>query len=347
MYLFMKWLVRAVVVMLAFAGLGMGIIYVLVTSSLPDYDDSFRVNGIDGPVEIVRGEYNVPHVFGSSDQDVFFGLGFVHAQDRLWQMAINRQFVQGRLSEVFGKRTLPADRLMHSLDLYRLASEALQFQDGYTKDALTAYSAGVNAWIDIINRKTLGRGSPEFYLFDMELRPWNPVDSLALLSLNAFDLTPHMSEEILRQKLLQKISLVRARDLMPMSQEIHASGVQTAALPALNAGDMKFAGYDPAMTNRFAAPGAASGGASNSWAIMPEWTPTGGAILANDPHLRYSAPSIWMLARIELANGGLIGATIPGIPLILMGRSSKLSWGLTYSYLDDQDLYFEQLDPSS
>ena len=343
----MKWLVRALVVMLAFAGLSMGVIYVLVTSSLPDYDDSFRVNGIVGPVEIVRGEYNVPHVFGSSDQDVFFGLGFVHAQDRLWQMAINRQFVQGRLSEVFGERTLSADRLMHSLDLYRLASEALQFQDGYTKDALTAYSAGVNAWIDIINRKTLGRGSPEFYLFDMELRPWNPVDSLALLSLNAFDLSPHMSEEILRQKLLQKISLVRARDLMPMSQEIHTSGIQTTALPARNAGDMNFAWYDHAMTNRFATPGAASGGASNSWAIMPEWTPTGGAILANDPHLRYSAPSIWMLARIELANGGLIGATIPGIPLILMGRSSKLSWGLTYSYLDDQDLYFEQLDPSS
>ncbi|MCY4260133.1 MAG: penicillin acylase family protein, partial [Rhodobacteraceae bacterium] len=353
----LKLLVRLSLVVIGLFAILSVILIVLMKSSLPDYDRSHRVTGIDGPVEIIRNNYNVPHIFGTTDADAYFGLGFVHAQDRLWQMIINRQFVQGRLSEIFGARTLNADKLMHNLELYPLARETLKHQDAYTQTALAAYAAGVNAWMNYLRDKRFGRGAPEFYLFDAELRPWTPVDSLALLSLNAFDLSPHLNEEVLRHRLIQRVPLERARELLPIVGDLDADilPLQTAAEPARThrtrsaAQQMAKSAGNPVSWNgiRQDLPVRNRLGASNGWGILPQNSSTGGALLANDPHLGFSAPSTWMLARLELSSGGIIGATVPGIPLILLGRSAKLAWGLTYSYLDDQDLYFEKLYPTS
>ncbi len=336
MAILLKILVRITLGTIGLIALAAAIVYILVNSSLPDYDQLHQVTGIGGPVEIIRSEHNVPHIIGTTDADVYFGLGFAHAQDRLWQMVINRQFVQGRLSEVFGARTLDADRLMHTLELYALAREALEHQDSYTQTALSAYAAGVNAWMNHIRSRRFGRGAPEFYIFDLDLRPWTPIDSLALLSLNAFDLSPHLAEEVLRHRLLQRVPFERSRELLPMSRDLDLSAlpVQTAALP-------------PRPTSAPVLPIRNRLGASNAWAVLPRNSATGGSLLANDPHLGFTAPSPWMLARLELSSGGIIGATIPGLPLVLAGRSAQLAWGLTYSYLDDQDLYFEKLDPTS
>jgi len=339
----LKVLVRISLGMIVFLSLAAALLFVLVNSSLPDYDRSYQVTGIEGPVEIIRNEHNVPHIFGTTDADVYFGLGFVHAQDRLWQMVINRQFVQGRLSEIFGTRTLNADKLMHNLELYPLARETLEHQDADTQTALAAYAAGVNAWMNRIRTGRLGRGAPEFYIFDVELRPWTPVDSIALLSLNAFDLSPHIAEEVLRHRLLQRVPFERSRELLPMARDlvlgtppIQAAARSPDAAPHIITA---LATTIPLARNRL--------GASNGWGILPRNSATGGSLLANDPHLGFTSPSPWMLARLELGSGGIIGATIPGIPLILLGRSNHLAWGLTYSYLDDQDLYFEKLDPTS
>ena len=168
---------------------GVGLVYFLASQSLPDYDRELTVSGVSAPVEIVRDNNDVPHIFGESDADVFFGLGYAHAQDRLWQMTMLRRTAQGRLSEVFGARTLPIDRLLLRFDVYRLAMQSVEAQDAETRAALTAYAAGVNARLQEINHRALGRGAPEMFLFNAPVAPWQPGDSLAIIKLMGLQLS--------------------------------------------------------------------------------------------------------------------------------------------------------------
>jgi len=315
--------------------------------SLPDYDKSLDVAGLSAPVEIVRDNANVPHVFGQSDADVFFGLGYAHAQDRLWQMTTLRRTAQGRLSEVFGARTVEIDTLMRRYDLYRLAVQSVEVQTPEAQAALRAYAAGVNARLDEINREALGRGAPEMFLFNAPIAPWQPADSLAIIKLMAVQLSGHLQNEVLRAR----TSLLlpdenRLNDILPT-----APGQGVAALPdyaSLVPGVPRYtqvARADWHPLSPVARPGLA--GASNAWAAAPARSAAGGTLLANDPHLGFTAPAIWYLARLELQSGGVIGGSIPGIPVLLTGRGADLGWGLTSSYLDDQDLYIEELNPEN
>ena len=142
---------NAVVAVLVLGGTVLGTAYWLAWRSLPDYDRTVRVAGLDGRTEIVRNTHNVPHIFGQSDADAYFGLGYAHAQDRLWQMTLLRRTAQGHLSELFGNRTLRTDELLRRLGLYRAATRSVAAQDPETLAMLRAYSAGVNARIRAIN----------------------------------------------------------------------------------------------------------------------------------------------------------------------------------------------------
>ena len=142
MGLLFRWLLRIAAGLVLLVTLGVGLVWFLASQSLSDYDQTVRVRGLDGPVEIVRDNANVPHILADTDAGVFFGLGYAHAQDRLWQMTMMRRTAQGRLSEVFGLRTLPVDKLMRRFDLYRLAVASVPAQDAATLVALEAYSAG-------------------------------------------------------------------------------------------------------------------------------------------------------------------------------------------------------------
>ena len=342
----LKWLLRVFLGVAGIALIGFAGTYFLMSRSLPDYSALHRVHGINGPVEIVRDGHAIPHVFGGTDEDVFFGLGFAHAQDRLWQMTMLRRAAYGRLSELFGPVTLQTDRLMRILDIHGLSVDALDVQDAETQAALHAYSQGVNAWMQFIENSSFNSGAPEFLFFDDTLRPWEPFDSIAILNLQAIDLAGHADDETLRARAANTVSLTRLKDLMPVDP---SGGI---ALPfvgasAMNNGPSKNVG-ETAAENRiswFTRNGRA--GASNVWAAAPSRTAGKASLLANDPHLAFSAPSIWMLARLEFSGGGVIGATIPGVPLIASGRSANIAWGITSSYVDTQDLYFERLDPES
>ncbi len=342
-----RWLLRiaAGLVVLAVALVGLG--YFLASQSLPDYDREVAVEGISAPVEIVRDHANVPHIFGADDADVFFGLGYAHAQDRLWQMIMLRRTVQGRLSEVFGPRTVSIDRLLRRLDLYRLAVQSVEVQDAPTRTALDAYAAGVNARLGEINDQALGRGAPELFIFNAPVAPWQPADSLAIVKLLGLRLSSHLQDEVLRARTaLMLDDEARLRDILP-----DAPGAPIAALPeysALFPGLPRYAEASPAHEDPlWPAPRRGLAGASNAWSAAPSRSAAGGTLLANDPHLGFSAPVIWYLARLQLKRGDVIGATIPGIPAVLTGRSARLGWGLTSSYLDDQDLHIEQLNPDN
>ena len=341
-----RWLLRI------FSGLVMvsiflvALAYWLASRSLPDYDADFTVAGVSDSVEIVRDNANVPHIFGSADTDVFYGLGFAHAQDRLWQMMTMRRTAQGRLSELFGRRTLQIDDVMRRLDIYNAAVRSVAVQDPATTAALQAYADGVNAWLAQVNEGALGRGAPEYFLFSNEIAPWQPADSIALVKLMAVQLSGGIANEVIYARTSLLIPQDRVRDILPDSP-----GAGVAALPAYAAlapGVSQFAmgqtqPQDPLSPFN---PRTLSG-ASNAWAAAPSRSATGSTLLANDPHLGLTAPSPIYLARMELASGGVIGATIPGIPVIMMGRSQVFGWGLTSSYLDDQDVYIEQVNPEN
>ncbi len=340
------WLLRMFLALVALAFLALACAYWFASRSLPDYSATHEVHGLTDSVEMVRSTSNVPHIFGQSDEDVYFGLGFAHAQDRLWQMTMLRRTAQGRLSELFGERTVGFDKLLRRLDLYTLAAGAVEYQDARTTRALDAYAAGVNDWLRLVNREALGRGAPENFFFPSQIEEWRPADSLAIVKLMGLQLSPHLHQEILRARTSLLVPNERLADILHDSP-----GAGTAALP-------EYAEIFPDLPVQTAT-SAATGdplspirrrslaGASNAWAAAPSRSTSGGTLLANDPHLGFSAPTIWYLARLQLEAGDVIGATIPGMPIVLAGRSQTFGWGLTSSYLDDQDVYIEKLNPNN
>jgi len=341
-----RWLLRLATAAVVLIVGAVGLVYYFASRSLPDYSGTYEVAGITAPVEIVRDNADVPHIFGQSDEDVFFALGYAHAQDRLWQMTMLRRTVQGRLSELFGARTVKIDSLLRRFDLNNLAVSSVSAQDARTLEMLDAYSAGVNAWIDEVNAGARGRGAPEMWIFNQAIAPWQPADSVAILKLMALQLSGHLEAEVLRARTSLILAPERVADILP-----DAPGEGTAALPRyadlvpdvpLYTADshMPFGPLSPVQPIPLA-------GASNAWAAGVSRSATGSTLLANDPHLGLTAPSIWYLARLELSTGGVIGGTIPGLPLILTGRSADLGWGLTSSYLDDQDVYIEEVNPQN
>ena len=342
-----RWLFRATTAALVVLTLGLLTVYYLASRSLPDYDKTRAVAGTTADIEIVRDNNSIPHIFAYSDRDAFFGLGYAHAQDRLWQMTLLRRTVQGRLSEIFGTRTVDTDTLLRRLDLYTLASRSVDAQDPATRDALEAYAAGVNARIEEINERSLGRGAPEFFLFNAPLAPWQPADSIAVLKLLSLQLSGQLNEEVLRARTsLALDDDSRLSDLLPdmPGDGIAALPEYASLVPGAGTGrklpETQHAFLDPSPRRGLA-------GASNAWAADASRSASGGTLLANDPHLPLTAPSIWYLARLQLQSGSVIGATIPGVPAVMIGRSERLAWGLTSSYLDDQDLHIEEVNPDN
>ena len=342
-----RWLTRIATVLIVFCIATVAVLYWFFSRSIPDYSEDFAVAGINAPVEIVRDNANVPHIFGQSDDDVYFGLGMSHAQDRLWQMLLLRRTAQGRLSELFGQATVSTDRFLRRLDLYPLAVRSVAVQDDYALKALEAYSAGVNAWLKEINDGARGRGAPEFWLFEPNIAPWQPADSIAIGKLMALSLTDHARYEIERAQVSRLLPEERVYDILP-----DTPGQAIASLPEYaSLFDAPIPTFAQITTNEdgFLSPIKPRGraGASNIWAATPSRSAARSTLLANDPHLELTAPTIWYLARLELETGGVIGGTFPGSPTVLVGRSDTLGWGLTNSYADDQDVFLEKVNPEN
>lgn len=347
MKLALRWLFRLILGTLGLAVLGAGLVYYVLGRSLPEYEAEYTVAGLTAPVEILRDKNAIPHIFGASEGDVFFALGFAHAQDRLWQMTMLRRTAQGRLSEIFGPRTAQIDEVIRRLDIYGAAVDSVAVQDAPALAALNAYAAGVNAWIEQVNKGARGRGAPEMFLFTNEIAAWSPADSVAIIKLMALQLSGQMDSEVTRAKLSALLPPARLRDILPDDPTDALGGLPDyaslmgAPLPQGN----QQASYINAPLSPFAS--RAFAGASNAWAAAPALSAAGGSLLANDPHLGLTAPSIWYLARLNLPTGAIMGGTIPGMPLMLVGRSDALGWGLTSAYLDDLDIIIERVNPAN
>ena len=340
------WLMRITLSVAAAAGLLVSFAYFFLSQSLPDYSKTVEFSHVTEEIEIVRDTANVPHIFGKNDQDTLFALGYVHAQDRLWQMTMLRRTAQGRLSELFGAETLTVDMVVRRLGIYSASRASLSALRPDTMAKLEAYAKGVNARLEEINLGNSGRGAPELFLFSNSIAPWSPTDSLAILKLMGLQLSSHLESEVLRARVSLILDDDLLKDLLP---DVPGSGVAE-----LNDFANMFPGLlkqhaNVAMPKHSLSPfkSIALSGASNAWAALPGRSASRGTLLANDPHLGLTAPSIWYLARLELETGGVIGGTIPGLPVILVGRSASLGWGLTTANVDDTDVYIEKLNPAN
>ena len=308
--------------------------YVWLRGSLPDPDGTVSAEGIAAPVEITRDRYGVPHVVAQSRDDALFGLGYVHAEDRLWQMEVYRRIGAGRTAEVMGRGTLALDRIMRVLGLYRCAQRNYANLDPKTRRLLQSYSAGVNAFIasrDFLRRPL----SPEFIMLGIKPERWTPEDSLVLGKTMAFDLSVNMREELLRAHLSQILAPQQLADIYPSYPDPDSH--QLGALRDLYA-SIPWGAAWRALARR-----SDRGNGSNNWVVAGGKSVTGEPILANDPHLRLSAPSVWYLAHLTAPGLNVIGATMPAVPTVVLGRNDRVAWGFTNTFGDVQDVFIERL----
>lgn len=313
------------------------IAYGYFSKSLPVESGTVKISGIGASVEIVRDKNAVPHIFAKTDLDAFFSLGYVHAQDRMWQMDFNRRLGQGRLSEIVGYGALSSDKLMRTLGLYSAAKKAWSALDVATRDSIEAYTYGVNAWI--AQKKVL---PIEFIILGYQPEPWKVEDSLLQVKLMALDLGQNFSSEITFDLLVKELGLARAQELMPdyPQGEITVTEASGKVDAALQRDLLKLA-------DEVQRPNGISGQSlgSNAWVVSGNHTTTGQPILAADPHLANQIPSIWYLAELQGATLHVTGATVPGVPFVIVGHNKSIAWGETSLTADVQDLYVERVNP--
>ncbi|MBX0329303.1 penicillin acylase family protein [Oscillochloris sp. ZM17-4] len=340
----------AVVAILALALAGGG--YLWLRRSLPVTSGTVQVAGISAPVTIARDSDGVPHIRGQSEADALFGLGYAHAQDRLWQMEFQRRIGGGRLSEVFGESTLDTDRFLRTLGVRRAAASAAAALSPATRALLDAYVAGVNAYVDG-HRDAL---PVEFAILGVSPEPWSATDVIAWQKMMAWDLGGNWTDELLRAHLEAQLGPEAAAQLMPGSgpsdpiilpdggdaRRDAPVGRPDAPPGRLYAGTSGLLAIDRQIQESLGLGGELIG--SNNWVIAGSRTTTGMPLLANDPHLGAQIPSIWYLAQITGGAIDAIGATLPGLPGIVIGHNARIAWGVTNTGPDVQDLYAEHVN---
>ncbi len=316
--------------------------WLYLRQSLPQVDGELRLAGVVAPVDVLRDQYGIPHIYAASIEDAVFALGLVHAQDRLWQMEMNRRIAAGRLSEVVGAGGLEIDRFLRTLGVRRAAEANLKALDADTLRLLDAYARGVNAFL-----ATDPVLPVEFWLTGARPEPWAPADSAAWVKMMAWEVGGNWRNEVLRMRLAASVPLARIQEFVapyPGEPAPEIADLKTL-YGTLGREGVQLAGDLVRLAE--AAPGvSAEGLGSNNWVVSGARSVTGKPLLANDPHLGLTAPSVWYFAHLSAPGVNLIGATLPGVPALVLGRNDRIAWGFTTTVADVQDLYIEKLDGS-
>ncbi|MGC8787257.1 MAG: penicillin acylase family protein [Anaerolineae bacterium] len=340
MRLLRKILLSVLVVLLVLVLLVSSIAYLFVRRSFPQTSGTLPIAGLQDRVEVYRDKWGVPHIYANNAHDLFFAQGYVHAQDRLWQMEFNRRIGAGRLSEVLGEATLKSDRFLRTIGLYRAAQADLQVLPPEVIAMLQAYADGVNAFIST----HLDRLPLEFALLGFKPEPWTPTDTLAWGKVMCLDLGGNWESELLRAKLISALGEEKVRELVPPYPEEGPFVIPPEAKSYTYWDDELLDGYQQVKT-LLGMQGTYLG--SNNWVVDGTKTVTGRPMLANDPHLGIQMPSIWY--EIHLVGDGLdvVGASFPGAPGVIIGHNRYIAWGVTNVGPDVQDLYVEKVNPDN
>jgi penicillin amidase len=360
---------------------GGGWLHWRVRASLPQLEGAIQVAGLSAPVEVLRDARGVPHLRASSLQDLFFAQGYVTAQDRLWQMDLSRRLAEGELSEVFGERTLRLDLENRTLGFRQASQRALAELSPEARAPLAAYANGVNAFIAshrdrlpleflLLNYQPRPWGEIDSLGVALNM----------VKTLNTSWRTDLMRERI-RAKLGSELSADLFPDHSPLDEPVaelppgsKVSPQKKLADPPPNSGgleptmlDEPVAGLppgnpaipqrkqaiplpgcgdlDPTLAALLSAGGDRNPGlGSNNWVVSGAHTQSGKPLLANDPHLDHSVPSVWYMVHLKAPGLNVIGGSLPGSPLVIIGHNEKVAWGMTNTGPDVQDLYTESFD---
>lgn len=332
--------------------------------SFPQTEGEIALEGLDGQVDIYRDPMGVPHIYASTRNDLFFAQGYVHAQERFWQMDTWRHIGSGTLSEMFGGSQVETDAFLRTLGWRRTAELEYTRLGDEERAIIDAYTKGVNAYIKdrgatalSLEYAILGLLSPDYVI-----EPWTPVHSLTWGKAMAWDLRGNMDDEIERAVLLKTFTPEQVAELFPAYPSDHPSIVNrlgegtssnaSAPAAAFEIPDETLAvlGHNVSLLEHALGP-AADGIGSNSWAVSGSLTSTGMPLLANDPHLGIQMPSIWYQAHLECRPKtdacpyNVAGFTFAGVPGVVIGHNERIAWGVTNLGPDVMDLYIEKVNP--
>lgn len=307
-------------------------------ASLPAEGVLRLTHGISTPVSITRDANGVPHIRAGNDIDAFFAVGYAHAQDRLWQLELQRRMARGRLSEIFGKSSIETDVWFRTLGLYEATKSAWPVLSPEARRSLTAYSAGINAWI--AEKHSL---PVEFHVLGIKPEPWTELDSLAWIKVFALDLGGNFRREIDHYVAKQSLTDTQLPAFFP---GYPADAPMTAASTAGHDVEhlIALAEFQRRMERDYALAGRNVG--SNAWVVSGRHTKDGSALISNDPHLGLQIPSLWYAISVDAPTFKVSGMSLVGLPVVVLGRNAHIAWGGTNMMADAQDLFFERSDPA-
>jgi len=306
--------------------------------SFPETSGTISVAGLQQSVEITRDEFGVPRISAQNEHDVMFAFGYVHAQDRLWQMDMARRIGQGRLSELLGTVTLPFDRMFRIVGIGRIAEEVEKRITPESRSRLQAYSAGVNAFIE----SHKGKYPVEFDLLRYDPEPWQPVHSIMIARLMAWELNLSWWTDLTLGGIIERVGYDKARDIFPTYPNNVAPIVPSAEWQKTMNAALAFLETAQDYCN-FRGIGGTLGG-SNAWVIAPQKSLNNSVILANDTHLQLTNPSKWYEVKLKAPGYEVMGYSVPGVPGVVAGHNANIAWGLTNVMADDADFYIEKID---
>jgi penicillin amidase len=333
-----KLLIFFLILIVGFAGLAF---YWTFYKPLPDYEATISLPGLNETVDIYWDDFGTPHIYANNEEDLYFAFGYVHAQDRLWQMTLSQIAAEGRFAEFFGndEELINLDKYQRTLGFWKTANRLTDSLDQQELSVLTAYSNGVNAFIE-------GNGNRlpiEFSLAEIDPLRWSPARSIAISRMMAWELNMSWWSELTYGYLKEKIPAsqfdqlqLRFPETAPTTlDDIESMGLTSSLMPMLKQEIKKRELLETEGTHV----------GSNAWVVDGSKTESGYPLLAGDPHLGLDMPGKWYEVHLNLNGKNVSGATLAGVPAVIIGQNDHLAWTFTSMMNDDTDFFIEQMDP--
>ncbi len=314
-----------------------GLSYNILNRSLPAYEGEVKLIGLAAEVNIYRDEWGIPLIKAENDEDAAFALGYVHAQERLFQMDIARRAGEGRLSEVLGSETVSIDKMFRTAGIFKLAVESYPKLNPLSQKILNAYSKGVNSFL----KEAKGRYQAEFDILGYYPYPWKPEHSLVIAKLMGWELNISWWTDLTFSHLAQKYGFEKVKELMPDYPQ-NAPTIIPSQLKQIGAVTNNLIKVDQQFRALTGFVGTHIG--SNNWVVNGKMSASGKPIIANDPHLAYNAPGRWFFVMLRSKDWNAEGFTVTGMPAIVIGKNENIAWAMTNVMADDADFYAEQID---
>jgi penicillin amidase len=309
--------------------------------ALPDYKGESVLSGLVDEVTVYRDERGMPHIYANNEHDLYFTVGYIMAQERLWQMDLIRRATTGRLSEIFGKDYVQTDMFLRCLNMTNKSRRVLENADPAILKCIQSYADGVNKYIENAGRKL----PPEFRILRYRPDMWSLEDMANIIGYMGWDLaSDNLYSDIFNYELVKKFGVEKANQLIP-----DWKAVTSFVFPDFNLDErtLKKAMETISSLDKLEAVGISSFSGSNNWAVSGRKTETGKPFLSNDMHLDFGSPGIWIqMHQVIPGKLNVTGVVVPGQPFVVAGHNERIAWGLTNLMVDDIDLFAEKINPA-